>query len=128
MTPALPDPLPITRRVLRDGEACCLLDRPIELACPVRLLHGQKDDVVPWRTAMEIADRVTGVDCQVVLVKDGDHRLSRPSDIALLKSTVGELLQTGDDRRAQPMYGVDRRTSGVDRRSRPVSLLHANEL
>jgi pimeloyl-ACP methyl ester carboxylesterase len=88
LLPAQPDPLPLTRRALDDGEACCIMDRPIPLSCPVRLLHGQCDTVVDWGTALAIAKRVEGTDCQVVLVKDGDHRLSRPQDIALLTRIV----------------------------------------
>lgn len=89
--PAEPDPLPLTRAALDAGEACCVMDRPIRLSCPVRLLHGQRDAVVPWRTALAIAERVESEDCRVVLVKDGDHRLSRPQDIALLCETVASL-------------------------------------
>ncbi len=88
LLPAEPDPLPLTRQALDAGEASCVMHRPIALACPVRLLHGQRDDVVPWRTALAIAERVTSADCRVVLIKDGDHRLSRPQDIALLRETV----------------------------------------
>ena len=90
--PAEPDPLVLTRRAVEDGEACSLLDGTIAIACPVRLLHGQRDDVVPWMTALRIADGVASPDCQVTLVKDGDHRLSRPQDIALLQATVAPLL------------------------------------
>ncbi len=91
LLPAEPDPLPLTRAALDAGEACCVMDRPIRLSCPVRLLHGQRDAVVPWRTALAIAERVESEDCRVVLVKDGDHRLSRPQDIALLTETVASL-------------------------------------
>jgi len=90
--PAEPDPLVLTSRAVADGEACSLLDRPIELRCPVRLLHGQRDDVVSWRTALEIAKLVTAEDCLVTLVKDGDHRLSRPRDLTLLQATLQPLL------------------------------------
>ncbi|MCQ8278969.1 alpha/beta hydrolase [Acetobacteraceae bacterium KSS8] len=92
--PAIPDPLPITARALSEGESCCIMEAPIALDRPVRLLHGQQDDVVPWRTALEITEKLTGNDCRTVLVKDGDHRLSRPQDIALLRETVAGLLQT----------------------------------
>ena len=63
LLPAAPDPLPVSRRVFDDGEACCVLDGPIAIGCPVRLLHGQRDDVVSWKTALEIAKRVTAEDC-----------------------------------------------------------------
>ncbi len=88
MLPGSPDPIPLTRRALDDGSTCCLIGRPIPLACPVRLLHGQRDTVVSWQLAMAIADGIEGDDCQVLLVKDGDHRLSRPQDLRLLVAAV----------------------------------------
>jgi pimeloyl-ACP methyl ester carboxylesterase len=86
---------PITRTLIEDGRTHLVLNQPIELDCKVRLLHGQRDPDVPWETALRIAERATGEDVRIVLVKDGDHRLSRPQDIALLCATVGEFL--GED-------------------------------
>lgn len=73
------------------GEANLLLDQPIAIDCPVRLIQGQCDDDVPWQTALRLADALCSADVQVLLVKDGDHRLSRPADIALLLSMVDQL-------------------------------------
>jgi len=87
------EPTPITRRLIEDGRDHLLLNGPLALRCPVRLLHGQADPDVPWELALRIAERVTGPDVQITLVKDGDHRLSRPSDLALLYRTVGGLLE-----------------------------------
>ena len=98
MLPARPDPLPLTQRALIEGEACCLLDRPIPISCPVRLLHGQQDDVVHWRQALRVAERIEGPDCQVTLIKDGDHRLSRPPDLAVLVAVIDALGGRGADR------------------------------
>lgn len=78
----------ITRALIEDGRNHLLLDKPIELTCPVRLLHGQRDQDVPWETALHIAACLTGDDVQVTLIKDGDHRLSRPQDLRLLEHTV----------------------------------------
>jgi pimeloyl-ACP methyl ester carboxylesterase len=86
------DPYPITRGLIEDGRNHLLLHAPIPLACPVRLLHGQCDPDVPWETSLRIAERITGPDVHVTLVKDGDHRLSRPADLALLTRTVDALL------------------------------------
>lgn len=86
---------PITRALIEDGRRHLLLDAPLDLACPIRLLHGQRDADVPWQTAMDLARAITGPDVQVTLVKDGEHRLSRPSDLALLRRTVRGLL--GED-------------------------------
>ena len=81
----------MTRQALDDGLACQVLGRPIPLACAVRLLHGQRDTVVDWQRALAIADAIEGDDCQVLLVKDGDHRLSRPQDLQLLIAAVDGL-------------------------------------
>jgi pimeloyl-ACP methyl ester carboxylesterase len=86
------EPYPITRALIEDGRRQLVLDRPIELACKVRLLHGQRDPDVPWEMALRIAERITGDDVRTTLVKDGDHRLSRPADLALLLATLGEIL------------------------------------
>jgi pimeloyl-ACP methyl ester carboxylesterase len=86
------DPTPITRALIEDGRNHLLLDAPIALDCPVRLLQGQADPDVPWELALRIATRITSADVHVTLVKDGDHRLSRPQDLALLCGTVGALL------------------------------------
>ena len=86
------DPTPVTSGLIADGRTRLLLDRPIPLQCPVRLLHGQRDLDVPWQTALRLAERLKSDDVQVILIKDGDHRLSRPSDLALLRRALGDLL------------------------------------
>ncbi len=86
------DPLPITRALIEDGRKHLLLHAPIPLACPVRLLHGQRDPDVPWETSLRLAERITADDVRIILVKDGDHRLSRPQDLALVAGTVTALL------------------------------------
>ena len=68
----------------KSGEASRLLDGGIAIACPVRFLHGQADNVVPWQIPLRAAEQLVSGDVQTVLVKDGDHRLSRDSDISLL--------------------------------------------
>ena len=89
------EPYRITRILIEDSRTHLLMGGPIALDIPVRLLQGQRDDDVPWETALKLMDRLTGADVQVTLIKDGDHRLSRPEDIALLCRTVGALL--GED-------------------------------
>jgi pimeloyl-ACP methyl ester carboxylesterase len=86
------EPTPITRTLIEDGRTHLLLDNPIMLDCKVRLLHGQADPDVPWETALRTAARLTSHDVEVILIKDGDHRLSRPGDLALLCRTVAALL------------------------------------
>ena len=69
-----------------------MLTGRIPIRCPIRLLHGQADPDVPWELALRIAEQVETHDARVILVKDGDHRLSRPADLALLRQTVAALL------------------------------------
>jgi pimeloyl-ACP methyl ester carboxylesterase len=88
-------PVRITRTLIQDGRRHLLLGGPIALRLPVRLLQGQRDDDVPWETALRLAERIEGEDVQVTLIKDGDHRLSRPEDLLLLCRTVATLL--GED-------------------------------
>jgi pimeloyl-ACP methyl ester carboxylesterase len=86
-----PDATPTHARFWLDGQRQRLLDRPIALDCPVRLLHGQADPDVPWDTSLRLAARLRSDQVQVTLVKDGDHRLSRAEDLALLIATVAGL-------------------------------------
>ena len=86
------DPTPITLKLIRDGANHLVLTGRMPIHCPVRLLHGQADPDVPWELALRIAEQAETPDVRVILVKDGDHRLSRPSDLALLRQTVAPLL------------------------------------
>ncbi len=85
-------PLPITLRLIEEGRGHLVLRAPIALDVPVRILHGQRDPDVPWERSLTLAERLVGDDVRVVLVKDGDHRLSRPEDLALLAGLVAELM------------------------------------
>lgn len=87
-----PEPTPHHPGFFADGQAQLLLPRPINITAPVRLLHGQNDADVPWDISMQLARALRSDAVQLALVKDGDHRLSRPQDIALLLRTVGGLL------------------------------------
>lgn len=86
-----PDPTPTHARFWHDAEANRVLDKTIPLACRVRLLHGQEDRDVPYETSLQLAAALASEDVQVTLVKGGDHRLSRETDIALLLQTVASL-------------------------------------
>ena len=86
-------PYVTTLALWESGQALRLLTREIAIDAPVRLLQGQADPDVPWQTALRIAERVRSADVQAILVKDGDHRLSRPQDIALLIATVASLTE-----------------------------------
>ncbi len=91
-TPYDDQPYVTTRAFWESGQAHLLLTEEIAINCPIRLLQGQADADVPWRTALTLAERLHSCDVQTLLIKDGDHRLSRESDIALLISTVARLL------------------------------------
>ncbi|CAA7618846.1 alpha/beta fold hydrolase [Magnetospirillum sp. UT-4] len=86
------DPWSIPRLLIDEGRNHLLLRDAINLDCPVRLIHGQNDADVPWRTALRIAECLVGDDVEVTLVKDGEHRLSRPADLARMIRTVEALL------------------------------------
>jgi pimeloyl-ACP methyl ester carboxylesterase len=86
------EPTPITRALIEDGRHHNLLDAPIPLRCPVRILQGMRDPDVPWRHALRLVDALEGDDVRLHLIKDGDHRLSRPEDLALLTQTLDQLL------------------------------------
>lgn len=92
------EPIPITRRLLEEGRAHLLLDRPIALSCPIHLLHGQLDPDVPWQTALRLAAAIEGGRVTVELVKDGDHRLSRDEDLRRIAAALDRVLeQAGGD-------------------------------
>jgi pimeloyl-ACP methyl ester carboxylesterase len=86
------EPTTITRALIDDGRKHLLLDGAILLDCKVRLLHGQADPDVPWEMALRTAEQLTSQDVEIILIKDGDHRLSRPRDLALLRRTLAALL------------------------------------
>ena len=81
---------PITRGLIEEGRKHLLLGGLIETGCPVRILQGVKDPDVPWQHAAELSSRLARDDVVLTLVKDGDHRLSRPEDIERLIAAVAE--------------------------------------
>ena len=85
------EPMVTTRHFWESGQANLLLNSEISIDCPVRLLHGQRDDDVPWNTSVRLAEKLRSSDVQTTLIKDGDHRLSRDVDIALLIETAAKL-------------------------------------
>ena len=87
-----PEPTPTHAKFWQDAMTHIRLNGEIAISSPVRLLHGQNDDDVPWQISMQLAEKLRSDDIQIALVKDGDHRLSREQDIALLHRQVWSLL------------------------------------
>ena len=89
----------ITRDLLEEAEQHMLLDGPIPVRCPVRLLHGMRDEAVPWETSLRIAEQLEADDVETILVRGGDHRLSESADLDRLMRTLEELLTTTGSQR-----------------------------
>jgi pimeloyl-ACP methyl ester carboxylesterase len=85
------EPYPITRELIEEARNHLLLAGMIETGCPVRILQGVRDPDVPWQHAVELTSRFARDDVVLTLIKDGDHRLSRPEDIERLIAAVAEL-------------------------------------
>lgn len=85
-----PEPTPTHPGFFADAECHVRLDGPIDITCPVRLIHGKQDADVPWDISLRLKAALRSDDVQVTLVEDGDHRLSHDSDIATLKAIVAE--------------------------------------
>jgi pimeloyl-ACP methyl ester carboxylesterase len=79
---------PITKQLIEEARAHLLLRSKIALTCPVRLLHGMIDADVPFGTSYKLAELLETTNIEVHLIKNGDHRLSNPSDLELLKKTL----------------------------------------
>ena len=104
------DPYPITLRLIEDGRERLQLRDRIPLDCPVRLIHGYRDEDVPWRTSLRLAARLRSSDVTVEIVGDGDHRLSRDEDLARLARTLHGVLGS---------WVPDRPAAGFGSRARP---------
>ena len=84
------EPYPIMRALIEEGRPHLLLGNLVETGCPVRILQGVQDPDVPWQHAVELTSRLGQDDVVLTLVKDGDHRLSRPEDIERMLAAVAE--------------------------------------
>lgn len=87
-----PEPTIYTRAFWSSGEANRLMFGEIAIDGPVRLLQGMRDPDVPWQRTARLAELIRSADVQVRLIKDGDHRLSREADLALLMQAVEEVI------------------------------------
>jgi pimeloyl-ACP methyl ester carboxylesterase len=84
-------PYPITRTLIEEGRNHLLLGSSIDVGCPVRILQGAQDPDVPWKHAFALAHRLPADDLVLTVIQDGDHRLSRPQDIARIIAAVAEI-------------------------------------
>ena len=86
-----PDPYTLTKALFDDGYANRVINQPLHLEIPMRLIQGTEDPDVPWQTPLDIAEAVTSDDVEVILVPGGDHRLSEKLDLKRLKRVVRQL-------------------------------------
>ncbi len=87
------DPYPITWRLIEEGRGHLLLRGPLEIECPVRLIHGLVDPDVPWQTSLTLAERLISTDVTVTLIKGGGHRLSEPEELKVIAAKLAELVE-----------------------------------
>jgi len=85
------DPYPISKALIEDGRRWSILPGPVGITAPVRILQGGDDPDVPWRHALALAEAIESKDLVFTLIRDGDHRLSRPADIKRLIAAVQEV-------------------------------------
>lgn len=91
-----PEPTPVTRRLVEEARAHEVLLAPIPLTCPVRLIHGTADPDVPWELSLEVMRKLESADVELLLVKDGDHRLSSDHDLARLCRVTAEVCRLAE--------------------------------
>ncbi|TJZ83087.1 alpha/beta hydrolase [Paracoccus hibiscisoli] len=86
-------PLILTRRLIEDGRQRLVLDQPLALPFPVRMLQGTADADVPVSWAHDLLDHVSGDDIRLTLVKGADHRFSSPACLSLIVATIEDVVQ-----------------------------------
>ena len=91
--PYAPEPFVTTRGFWESGESLKLLDAPIAIDCPVRLVHGDADAGGPVAVALRLVRRLRPADVQLLVLKGGGHRLSEPNEIAAIERAVAPLLE-----------------------------------
>jgi alpha-beta hydrolase superfamily lysophospholipase len=85
-------PVPYTLKLVEDGRRHLLLRAPIAITCPVHLIQGKEDKDVPWQVAEKLAKQLISKDVRVTYIEDGEHRLSRDSDLEILWNAVKAML------------------------------------
>jgi len=87
------EPYPITRHLIEEGRAHLLAGSALDPGAPVRILQGMRDEDVPFAHALALVDLLAGEDVELTLIKDGDHRLSRPQDLKRLEAAIAALVE-----------------------------------
>ncbi len=90
------EPYAITARLIEDGRKHLILDAGLDVECPVRILQGDQDPDVPGAHAVKVFGALRGADVTLTLIKGGDHRLSSPGQLALLRETVLRLAERAE--------------------------------
>ena len=85
-------PYAITKALIEDGKRHFLGSGPVPLSMPIRILHGCQDPDIPWQHSVRLLAVIGSADLRLTLIKDGEHRLSRPQDLALLFTALSEFL------------------------------------
>jgi pimeloyl-ACP methyl ester carboxylesterase len=88
-------PTPFTAKLLDDGARHLVLNGVLPVTCPVRILHGVEDGDVPYELSLTLMEHLASDDVRLTLLKGGDHRLSSPAQLGLLRETLAGLL--GED-------------------------------
>jgi pimeloyl-ACP methyl ester carboxylesterase len=101
------EPYPITRKLIEDGRKHLILREGVDVDCPVRILHGDEDADVPWEHGLAIYRAIRSSDIQFTLIKGGDHRLSRDSDIRAIYSAAERLAGDAGANAPLPEWGAD---------------------
>ncbi|HXZ18229.1 MAG TPA: alpha/beta hydrolase, partial [Roseiarcus sp.] len=91
-----------TRALIEDGRKHLLLGGMIRTHCPVAVLQGMRDEAVPYAHALALTERLGGDPATLTLIKDGDHRLSRPQDLALLFAALERMIAAASESPAGP--------------------------
>lgn len=86
-----PEPYVITKGLIEDGRRHLMFGQPIQTGCPVHILQGMEDPDVPWSHALQLVEHLPGDSVSLTLIKDGDHRLSRPEDLERLIGAIEAL-------------------------------------
>jgi len=85
------EPYAYSKVLIEDGRKRQILDNPIPLTCPIRILQGYEDNVVPWTYSKRLLDQLVSDDVTYTLVKGGDHSLSRPTDLKLIEIAIKQI-------------------------------------